>query len=146
VHCKTPPAPPRFSFLLTIPANLSSTVVCSIIRIPALNSAFLDGDITWDAVESHKWSNVEIHVATVVACIPAIKPLISALFGHGADSSTKKPGSKTVYWKNASGKSTLETIGGSGKERGMVKLGGSVLEDDLELDEKSVRSQMQSSV
>ncbi|RPA77607.1 hypothetical protein BJ508DRAFT_329992 [Ascobolus immersus RN42] len=56
------------------------TCGCSIIRIPNLNKALLDGDITWDAVDSHKWSNIEIHVATMTACIPTIKPLFQTLF------------------------------------------------------------------
>lgn len=55
------------------------TCACSIIRIPNLNKALLDGNITWDAVDSHKWSNIEIHVATLTACIPTIKPLFQTL-------------------------------------------------------------------
>ncbi|RPA82489.1 hypothetical protein BJ508DRAFT_238097 [Ascobolus immersus RN42] len=110
------------------------TVICSIIRIPALNSALLDGDITWDAVDSHKWSNVEIHVATIVACIPAIKGIFTA---HRS-SRGEAQDSKSSYWRSASGRSggTLETIGGSGRERGAMKLGGSVEEMELEMGEK----------
>lgn len=78
------------------------TCACSIARMPFLSRALLDGDITWDAVNSHKWSNIEIHIAIVTSCIPAIKPLFLHLFNiessgaHGSRSRYKQDRSHTV--------------------------------------------------
>lgn len=57
------------------------TCACSVVRMPFLSRALLDGDITWDAVHSHRWSNIEIHIAVIASCIPAIKPLFLHCIG-----------------------------------------------------------------
>ncbi|RPA80943.1 hypothetical protein BJ508DRAFT_415009 [Ascobolus immersus RN42] len=78
------------------------TCACSIVRMPFLSRALLDGDITWDAVNSHKWSNIEIHIAIITSCIPAIKPLFLHAFNiapsgtHGSRSRYKQDRSETI--------------------------------------------------
>ncbi|RPA77446.1 hypothetical protein BJ508DRAFT_417053 [Ascobolus immersus RN42] len=59
------------------------TCICSIMRIPGFVETLSQGRNTdWNLRESTTWSVLEVNVAIVTGCIPAIKPLIGAMLGH----------------------------------------------------------------
>src|SRR5690606_23068453 len=56
-------------------------VIASIVRITALYTYQHSKDIPYDGIWLLTWSQIEINVAIITACAPALKPLMKRTFG-----------------------------------------------------------------
>lgn len=52
----------------------------SILRLPSLKKASISTDFSYDNIGIAIWSCIEVNVAILCACLPALKPLISHFF------------------------------------------------------------------
>ena len=77
--------PPKFCY-----ADFDSGCIVSILRLHALYQASISKDLTYDNAGAAKWSSVELNVAVMCACIPAIKPVISAVFPRLLSNATRQ--------------------------------------------------------
>ena len=57
----------------------TSVVVASILRLTLIFAEDLT-DATWGLVNAFTWSNIEVHIAVLSACLPTFRPLIQAIF------------------------------------------------------------------
>jgi hypothetical protein len=65
----------------TASANSSlSGCIVSILRLHGLYAVTISTDVTYDNSPAVTWSSVELNVGIMCACVPALRPVISAVF------------------------------------------------------------------
>jgi hypothetical protein len=77
--------------LLTLPSACTAAIVKTVLQ----SKIFTDPDFTFHDSFS-VWNNVELHVGIIAACLPALRPLFSALLDGAKALTTRRPGSSTA--------------------------------------------------
>lgn len=67
----------RLHDLLTIPPSVCIT---SVLRITTLDIATSYLDITWNSIDSSKWTVIESNLGIICACLPALRRPLASLF------------------------------------------------------------------
>ncbi|KAF1996954.1 hypothetical protein P154DRAFT_497567 [Amniculicola lignicola CBS 123094] len=123
--------------------------IISILRLPSLHKAVVSTDFSYENIGIAVWSCIEVNVAIVCACLPALKPLISHFFpglsttkhtsrsnymryGSGRDVANRRPWNKSTLSK-AETSVTTKTVHDSESGTGTVPEGEDLVLDCFEL-------------
>jgi hypothetical protein len=102
--------------------SLLSVTVVSILRLQSLISFAKTSNPTWDQTDVISWSNIEINVGIMCACMPSLRVILVRMFpkvlgtstgvshGHYGSRSRELGGASVVSGKKSSGHLDLHTI------------------------------------
>jgi hypothetical protein len=88
-------------FLSSKLTHLTSVTVVSGLRLKSLVNFAASNNPTWDQTEVIKWSNIEINVGIICACMPALRVIFVHMFPKMLGS---RNGPSTSYYKYGSHK------------------------------------------